>query len=139
MEKQVIEVDEIGGTYTGTTAHGTTARGFVFVTGQIATKPELKKPRELEDSEAAHDWGTIEEQTIQAMENVKAILEKAGSSLEHVVKRNVYLAHASDFEESYEVMERYFPSKVASTGVIAGLVLPGSRIEIDVIAVVPNP
>lgn len=133
--KRDITAATIGGTYSGTTAHATSARGFVFVTGQVANKPGLD-PREHPDE--AQDWGTIEEQTIRVMENVKAILEEAGTSMEHVVKRNVYLTHVGDFEPSYKVMERYFPSKVASTGVLTGLVPTGARIEVEVIAVVPD-
>ena len=60
----------------------TRAGGFVFVTGQVATKPgeklQLEKPLE----------GSIEEQTVQVLENIKMILEEAGTSLDNVVKRN---------------------------------------------------
>ena len=72
------------------------------------------------------------------MENIEAILEEAGSSLENVVKRNVYLTNNAEFQKVYEVMERYFTSPVASTGIIAGLIPPSSRVEIDVIAIVPD-
>lgn len=133
--KQDVTAAGIGGTYSATTAHGTVARGFVFVTGQVANRPGSDPGWNDDESQ---DWGSIEEQTIRVMENVKAILEEAGSSLEHVVKRNVYLTHVGDFERSYEVMERYFPTPVASTGVLTGLVPTGARIEVDVIAVVPD-
>lgn len=135
MTKQPIMVSTIGGTYSTTTAHGTVAQGFVFVTGQVANKPGVDTREHLEQPQ---DWGSIEDQTVQVLENIKAILEEAGSSFEHVVKRNVYLTHLGDFDPSYKVMERYFPSKVASTGVLAGLVPNGARVEIDVIAVVPE-
>jgi 2-iminobutanoate/2-iminopropanoate deaminase len=135
MEKKVINSDKIGGTYSATTAHGTTGRGLLFVTGQVANRPGMD-PREHPD--AAQEWGTIEEQTVQVLENIKAILEEAGTSFDNVLKRNVYLTHLGDFEPSYKVMEDYFPSHVASTGVLTGLVPNGSRIEIDVIAVVPD-
>ena len=82
MKKEVIHSSKIGSTYTSTTAHGTRAGGFVFVTGQVATKPgeklQLEKPLE----------GSIEEQTVQVLENIKMILEEAGTSLDNVVKRN---------------------------------------------------
>lgn len=133
--KRDITAPSIGGTYSGTTAHGTVARGFVFVTGQVANEPGGDPGWNDEQSQ---DWGSIEAQTVRVMENVKAILEEAGSSMEHVVKRNVYLTHVGDFERSYEVMERYFPTKVASTGVLTGLVPTGARIEVEVIAVVPD-
>jgi 2-iminobutanoate/2-iminopropanoate deaminase len=103
----------------------------VFVTGQVAIKPgvELAKAGEL---------GSVEEQTVQVLENIKAVLEEAGTSLDNVVKRNVYLTHLADFRPVYKIMERYFPSKVASTGVLTGLVPVSARVEIDVIAIMPS-
>ena len=80
----------------------------------------------------------IEEQAVQVLENLKAILEEAGTSLDNVVKRNVYLTHVNDFPKVYKVMERYFTSPIASTGVLAGLIPPSARLEIEVIAVVPD-
>lgn len=132
MRKQVLHASKLGKpTYTTTTAHGTRAGDFVFVTGQVATKPsvELAKAGEL---------GSVEEQTVQVLENIKAILEEAGTSLDNVVKRNVYLTHLADFQPVYKIMERYFPSKVASTGVLTGLVPVSARVEIDVIAIMPS-
>jgi 2-iminobutanoate/2-iminopropanoate deaminase len=103
------------------------------VTGQVANKPG-SDPRTTSEP----DMGTLEEQTIRVLENIKAILGEAGTSFEHVVKRNVYLTHPGDFDTVFLIMERYFSSPVASTGIVAGLVPVGARVEIDVIAVVPN-
>src|SRR5262245_11416731 len=135
MKKEFICLKKIGGSYTTTTIHGTKAGGFVFVTGQIGNKPgtaPAKTPHDIVE------LGSIEEQTIQVMENVKAILEEAGTSLANVVKRNVYLTNNAEFPKIYEILERYFPTPVASTGVITGLVPPSARVEIDVIAIVPD-
>ena len=133
MKKEVIYSSKIGGpTYTSTTAHGTRAGAFVFVTGQVATKPgeelQLEKPLE----------GSIEEQTVQVLENIKMILEEAGTSLDNVIKRNTYLTHVGDFPIVYKIMEKYFTSKVASTGVLTGLMPAGARVEIDVVAIIPG-
>jgi 2-iminobutanoate/2-iminopropanoate deaminase len=133
VKKEVIHSSRIGGpTYTSTTAHGTRAGAFVFVTGQVATKPgeklQFEKPLE----------GSIEEQTVQVLENIKMILEEAGTSLDNVVKRNTYLTHVGDFPIVYKIMEKYFTSKVASTGVLTGLMPAGARVEIDVIAIIPG-
>jgi hypothetical protein len=46
------------------------------------------------------------------LENIKAILEEAGTSFDHVVKRNVYLTHAGDFDTVYAIMGRYYSSPV---------------------------
>jgi 2-iminobutanoate/2-iminopropanoate deaminase len=135
MKKEIITSKKIGAPYSRTTAHGTRAGGFVFVTGQVANGPgtdPVNKPKEI------GEMGTIEEQTVQVLENVKTILEEAGTSLANVVKRNIYITHLADFVPVYAVMERYFPTKVASTGVLTGLVPQSSRVEIDVIAIIPE-
>ena len=134
MNKRVVNSPKIARTYRPTSAHATRASGeLVFVTGQIANKPG-SDPRTTSEP----DLGTLEEQTVQVLENIKAILEEAGTSFDHVVKRNVYLTHAGDFDTVYAIMGRYFSSPVASTGIVAGLVPVGARVEIDIIAVIPK-
>jgi 2-iminobutanoate/2-iminopropanoate deaminase len=133
MPKQVINSSKIVRSFTTTTAHATKARGFVFVTGQVPNNPK-QDPRAGRE----YEMGGIEEQITQVMDNIKAILEEAGTNFDNVVKRNVYLTHAGDFQTVYKVMERYFTSGVASTGVITGLVPTSARVEVDVIAAMPD-
>ena len=135
MPKTTIVADEIGGSYSTTTVHATSAAGLVFVTGQVANRPDSEPAG---DPLAQVELGGLEAQTVRVMENIRAILDKAGTGFEHVVKRNVYITHASDFETVYSVMERYFSSPVASTGIITGLVPPSARVEVDVIAALPD-
>ena len=135
MKKEVITSPKIGGSYSSTTAHGTKAGPFVFVTGQVANKPGSNPTERRRD---VGEMGSIETQTIQVLENIDAILKEAGTSFANVVKRNVYLTHLDDYDTIYGIMDRYFPSKVASTGVLTGLVPQSSRVEIDVIAIVPD-
>ncbi len=135
MQKQIITSPAIGGTYSTTTAHGTVAGGFVFVTGQVGNKPGSDP---LAEAEKADEMGSIEEQAVQVCENVKAVLEEAGTTFDHVVKRNVYLTHLGDYRPIYKVLERYFPSKCASTGVVSGLIPASARLELDVIAILPE-
>ncbi len=116
MKKETIISSKIGGSYSKTTVHATKAGGFVFVTGQIGNKPGTTP---VDDPLEIVELGSLEEQTVQIIENIKAILEEAGTSLENVVKRNVYLTNNAEFLKVYEVMERYFTSPVASTGIIA--------------------
>jgi len=135
MQKHVITAPQIGASYSTTTAHGTKAGGFVFVTGQVANPPGSDPTNHADH---VGEMGSIEEQTVRVLENIKAILAAAGTSFDHVVKRNVYLTHLGDFDPVYRIMERYFVSKVASTGVLTGLVPVSARVEIDVIAVIPD-
>ncbi len=101
------------------------ANGFVFVAGQVPIDPGTGKVVE----------GGIREQTRRVLENVKAILEAAGSSLEKVVKVNVYLKRAEDFAAMNEVYSQYFPTEPpARTTVVTNMVREEFLIEIDVIA-----
>ena len=135
MKKEIINSNKISGTYAGSSAHGIKAGNFLFVTGQYASNVNVN-PKD--DRQGPSDLGTLKDQTTRVMENIKAILEEAGTSFDNVVKRNVYITHVSDFDQVYEVMEPYFTSPVASTGLLTGLIPRGARVEIDVIAVVPD-
>ena len=99
--------------------------GFVFVSGQVPIDPSTGKVVE----------GGIKEQTRRVLENVKAILEAAGSSLDRVVKVNVYLKRAEDFAAMNEVYSQYFTKEPpARTTVVTDMVREEFLIEIDVIA-----
>ncbi len=65
-------------------------------------------------------------------------MELSSTDFEHVVKHSVYMTHVGDFEAIYEIMGRYFPGPVASTGVLTGLVPPSARLEVEVTAVIPD-
>lgn len=135
MKKKIIRSPKIGGSYSSTSVHATAAGGFLFVTGQVGNLP---RSTPADNPVGPVEMGDIEEQTVRTMENMKAILEEAGTDFAHVVKRNVYMTHVGDFEKIYAVMARYFPQPVASTGVVTGLVPPSARVEVDVIAIIPN-
>lgn len=80
--------------------------------------------------------GGIREQTIQVMENLKAVTEAAGSSLSDVIKTTVFLADMADFAEFNVVYAEYFGEENAparSTVQVAALPL-GSRVEIELVA-----
>jgi 2-iminobutanoate/2-iminopropanoate deaminase len=130
----VLFSNKIGRGYSSTTAHGTKVNGFVFVTGQVAVKPGQDG---LKERDRVGEMGTLEEQTIRVLENIKIILEEAGTSFEHVAKRNIYLTHAGDFDAVHKILERYF-KPVATTTVVTGLIPVSSRLEIEVIAAVPD-
>jgi 2-iminobutanoate/2-iminopropanoate deaminase len=96
-----------------------------FAAGQVPLDPRNKK---LVD-------GGIEAQARQALENVKAIVEAAGSSLEKVVKVTVFLKDMKDFKKMNDVYCTYFmKDPPARTTVQAQLAEPELLIEIDAIA-----
>ncbi|GBC83041.1 2-iminobutanoate/2-iminopropanoate deaminase [bacterium HR10] len=98
---------------------------WIFVSGQIALDPETG---DLVP-------GGIEEQTERVLQNLRAILDAAGSSLEKVVKTTVYLADLNDFAKMNEVYARYFPGEKPARATVEVSRLPrDARIEMDAIA-----
>lgn len=78
--------------------------------------------------------GGIEEQTRRVCENLKAVLEAAGTSLEKVIKTNCYLKDINDFAAFNKVYAEYFTEKPARS-CVGGLQIPkGALVEVEVIA-----
>ena len=104
-----------------------TANGFVFTAGQVALDPSTG---ELVS-------GGIAEQTTRAMENLRAVLAAAGSSLSQVVKTTVFLVDMADFTAMNEVYGGAFGNHRPARSTVAVAALPrGARVEIEVIATV---
>jgi len=80
--------------------------------------------------------GGIAPETRQAMENMKAALERYGSSLDHVIKATVMLADMSEWTRMNEVYVTYFPKHLPARSALGanGLAF-GARVEIECIAV----
>jgi 2-iminobutanoate/2-iminopropanoate deaminase len=99
---------------------------LVFCAGQIPLDPATGK---LVD-------GPIDVQTTRVLDNVKAVVEAAGSSLARVVKATVFLADLDDFGAMNAVYARYFASdpKPARTTIQAARLPAGARVEIEVVA-----
>ena len=81
--------------------------------------------------------GGIEAQTRQALTNLSAVLEAAGTSLSNAVKTTVFLADMGEFKAMNAVYAEFFPAAppARSTVQVAGLPL-GARVEIEVVAVI---
>ena len=102
---------------------------LVFVSGQGATDPAT--------GQLAGD--DIESQTEQVLKNVSAILEAAGSNLQHVLRCGVFLTDMTEFARMNAVYARLFGAhRPARTTVqVSELPMKGLRVEIDAIAYVP--
>ena len=101
------------------------AGNLVFASGQIPIDPASGR---IVD-------GGIREQTERALNNLKAVLEAAGSSLDRVVKTTVFLADLGDFGEMNEVYGRFFKEAPPARSTVEVSRLPrDARVEIDVIA-----
>ena len=98
--------------------------GLVFTSGQIAIDPAVG------DVVAT----TIEEQTKQVCENLKNVLEAAGSSLEKAVKTVCFLADMNDFAAFNAVYGAYFTSKPARSCVAVKSLPKNVLVEVEVVA-----
>lgn len=107
----------------GVYSQATVANGFVFVAGQGPINPETNQM----------ELGDIKSETRRTLQNVRAILEAAGSSLEDAVRMGVFLADLKDFQAMNEVFKEFFPEDPPARTTV-GCTLPRIKIEIDCIA-----
>ncbi len=103
------------------------AGGTVWVSGQVALEPGTGRLVE----------GGIEAETRRVLENLRAILEEAGSSLDRVVKVAVFLTDLGDFETMNRVYAGFFGAAAPARVTVEVSRLPrGARVEMDAIALV---
>jgi len=110
----------------GPYVQGRRVGNLVFVSGQGPLDPVTNKVV----------GETIEEQTRRTLENIKAILEAAGTSLANVVRIGAFLKDLSEFQRFNEVYKEYFPSDYPCRTTV-GADLVGIKVEIDAIAYIP--
>lgn len=99
------------------------ADGFVFVAGQGCVNPQTNE----------FEYGNIQSETRRTLQNIRAILEAAGSSLKEVVRVGVFLADLKDFAAMNEVYKEFFPENQPARTTV-GVQLPKIKIEVDCIA-----
>jgi 2-iminobutanoate/2-iminopropanoate deaminase len=100
------------------------AGGMVFVSGQLGLDPVSGKLKE-----------NVKEQALQACQNLKSILEKAGSGLENVAKTTVFLSDMNDFATVNEVYQQFFKEPAPARSAIQVTQLPQrGLVEIEAIA-----
>ena len=101
------------------------SNGWAFLSGQIPLDPSTNQII----------VGDIAAQTERVLENLKSVLEAAGSSLERVVKTTVYLKDMGEFAKMNEVYGRYFASNAPARATVEAARLPRDvSVEIDCIA-----
>lgn len=129
MQRQAINVGDSPSAADLPFSSAIIARGeYVFTSGHVGFDPETGDPP-----------AGIQAQTEQSLDNLKTVLEAAGSSLDEAVKVNVYLTNADQFDAMNEVYRRYFPGdRPARTTVVVELVRADLLIEIEIIALMPE-
>jgi len=122
-EKIAFQTDKaaiLGGPYSQAIIHN----GLIFLSGQGAVNPQTNQVIP----------GTIEEETALALENIRIILEEAGSSINNLLQVRVYLADIREYGRFNEVYKRYFQKDFPARTCIQASKLPFDlRVEIDAI------
>ena len=109
----------------GPYVHAVEANGLIFTSGQIGLIPETG---ELQNG--------IEAQTHQVFKNLQAVLEAAGSDLDHAVKTSVFIDDINDFAKVNEIYAEYFTGDTPARSCVEVAKLPkGALVEIEVITV----
>ena len=118
MKMQIIETKNAPAAI-GPYSQAIVMNGLVYTSGQIPIDTLT---------------GTIEEQTAQAIKNLSAILDAAGSGLEHVIKTTCFLTDINNFAAFNEVYARLFPGRPARSCVEVAALPKGALVEIEAIA-----
>lgn len=97
------------------------AGDLLFCSGGVAVNPKTG------------EWekGTVESETRRILENMKILLAAAGSSLEKVVKCNVFLYDMSEFEKMNEVYRQFFPKDPPARSTVGAQIAAGFKVEIE--------
>jgi 2-iminobutanoate/2-iminopropanoate deaminase len=122
--KQVVTPP--GGRGNAMLSAGIRAGNLVFSSGQLGTNAD----------------STIEMQTTSALNSVKGVFEAAGTSMDNAVKCTVFLVDVKEFAKMNEAYARFFPADngppARTTVVVAALVRPTAKVEIECIAAMPH-
>jgi len=126
-ERKIVHTEN-GPKAIGPYSLGVQAGHLVFTAGQVGLDPAT----------GAMVPGGLEAETRQALENMKAILEAAGTSLANVVKTTVFLRDINDFNAMNAIYGPYFPVDPPARSAIQVAALPrGAAVEIECVALVP--
>ncbi|MCR5290149.1 MAG: RidA family protein [Treponema sp.] len=124
--KSIIATDKAPGAI-GPYSQAVEATPFIFTSGQLPVDPAT----------GAFAGATIEEQTRQSLTNVKAILEKAGSSMDKVLKTTVFLSDMNNFAAMNKVYAEFFTegSYPARSAVEVARLPKDALVEIEAVAI----
>jgi len=124
MRKQVIHTDKVPPARVPL-SQAIKAGDWVFASGQLGNDPNTKRLAE----------GGIGPETRQVCENLKAVLDAAGSSLEQVVKVTIYMVDLGELPEMNAIFSQYFPvDPPARTTFECSRLVGDARVEIEAIA-----
>lgn len=122
-KQKIVHPDRQSGFDTGAYSDGVLVDGLLFVSGQAAV--------DFKTSEFV--LGTIEEETKRTLDNIKAIIEAAGGTMDDVVKCSAHLADINDFDRYNKVYATYFTGIKPARTTVQSVLAEGLKVEIDCI------
>lgn len=125
---KVVHPDRDPAFATGAYSDGVIINGFLFVSGQA--------PVDFKTSQFI--LGTIEEETRRTLDNIKAIIEAAGATMEDVVKCTVHLADINEFDRYNEIYAQYFNGIKPARTTVQSVLAEGIKVEIDCMVALPS-
>jgi len=124
MDKRIVRTDAAPAAI-GPYSQAVVANGFVYAAGQVPLDPQTGQIV----------LGDIRAQTKRVMENLKAVLAAAGSSMDKVVKTTVFLRDLNDFGTMNEIYGEYFQERPPARSTVQVARLPReAAVEIEVVA-----
>ncbi len=127
-KSKVIHPDRDANFTTGAYSDGVIAGGFLFVSGQASVDFKTSK----------FVLGTIEEETTKTLNNIKAIVEAAGASMDDIVKCTSHLANIADFDRYNKVYATFFGDIRPARTTVQSVLAENLKVEIDCIVKLPN-
>ena len=125
MNKQIIKTEKAPGAL-GPYSQAVKIGNMVYTSGQLGMDPQTGELRE-----------DLSSQAHQVFKNLKAVLEAAGTDMDHVVKTLVFLADMNDFVAVNDIYKEYFTGDYPARSAVEVARLPkDAKLEIEVIAVV---
>lgn len=121
---KIVHPDRDQSFVTGAYSDAVVVDNLLFVSGQASV--DFKRSEFV--------LGSIEEETIRTMDNVKAIVEAAGASMDDVAKCTVHLSDIADFDRFNKVYGTYFTNVRPARTTVQSVLAEGIKVEIDCIA-----
>ncbi|MDH4092816.1 MAG: Rid family detoxifying hydrolase [Cyclobacteriaceae bacterium] len=125
---KIVHPDRDANFVTGAYSDGVVVDGFLFVSGQAS----------VDFKTSAFVLGTIEEETIRTLDNIKAIIQKAGATMDDIVKCTVHLSDIKDFDRYNKIYASYFSGIKPARTTVQSVLAENLKVEIDAIVKIPG-
>ena len=124
---KIVHPDRDANFTTGAYSDGVMVDGFLFVSGQAS----------VDFKTSAFVLGTIEEETIRTLDNINAIIQAAGATMDDIVKCTVHLSDITYFDGYNKIYAGYFTGLKPARTTVQSVLAENIKIEIDAIVKMP--